>query len=321
MITKISQTKSFFFGLAIITSFSQVAAHAEVDQQKPSLWKRLGNKFNELITEIKRMDDPEWLALVHIESYLGARTISEENETYIRNILHEIQLPDAGSVRIRQLSKAALMRMTEKNACVVTIDRLPRYFYVNESWLNNLTEDEKQFLLLHEAMHLKLNHSQQLAETIKTVSVLPGIFGTVYAGLLKASVLKFELKNEIIQFDLDTQLLKGAFISLLISAGCSELARRYLIHVQQKHELEADAGAVVHMLSTEGAQGIFHQFDEQEKAFDADLPQHPDLVERRKKLLEILHANDAHPTNEKRLAHVKQVLDEELKKRALALNA
>ena len=290
--------KALMLGIAILTGIFNICAQDKQEEiQQKSWWDRLKDGVHNLKENIRRNQDPEWRALLLIESVYGAKLVSPELERYIRDLLHEIGLPNADSVRIRQLSKGAQLTMTKKNACAISQSGLPRYIYVNEKWINTLTEAKKRFLITHEAMHLKCNHNE------KMLAIQMAIFCPTFAAMVAFA----PNNNRDNKFSIK---IVSYFVGLIAVAV---VGTKIILKVSRNHEHEADGEAVKVLSTVEGAEALFKEFDEFHQEFDADLPQHPDLVAMRKKQRE--EADSTHPSHEQRIAYVKEVLNQELKKR------
>lgn len=283
-----------------------VLVHTFSHAQAPvSFFDRIKNTCNQWLKQQNSIDKQqvEQNASIFIESYWGAKHVSQETEDYITDILQSIDLEDWQSVRIRQLSKTAMGYVTEKNALAIYFQGL-NYLYVNESWLNKISKEKKDFLLLHEAMHLKHQHSKKDADFKKTLTYVPSATITAIIGLLLAESEKEEFQYDIVFMIKASTLAKISAIGAL-GAAVYKLGQRYALQKARKDELEADAGAAQHLGSIDGAQQLFAEWQEQDDLYDSDFPQHPELVRFRKVWKE---QQSTHPSYEKRLEHIKNEL-------------
>ncbi|MEX0940534.1 MAG: M48 family metallopeptidase [Candidatus Babeliales bacterium] len=90
---------------------------------------------------------------------LGFKSISKENEQFIRAIIHELEM-DNYCIEIRRMSNHAQQIVGRMNAFVTYSFKKEEhaYMFISEEWFETLSENEKQALVRHELMHLKYDH-------------------------------------------------------------------------------------------------------------------------------------------------------------------
>ena len=145
--------KILIFSLIIIGFGFTTPALSEQAQAQPK------PSIKERISLIKKM--ALRYADLAFRMQFGAKKVSPEMESYIRNILVKIGIENPNEVKILQLSKIAMHHncIGEKNAFAASLGKTTRYIFLNEEWLNSISEAAKEFIITHEAMHLKFNHS------------------------------------------------------------------------------------------------------------------------------------------------------------------
>lgn len=113
----------------------------------------------------KTVDNEEQVEL----DKLGTESVSFANETFIKDIQHELGL-DHINLTIRAMNDDAIALVGRENAFVIgEYD----YLFVSEEWFNELTIPERRFLIGHELAHLMMQHSekQQLAQQSMAILV------------------------------------------------------------------------------------------------------------------------------------------------------
>lgn len=287
--------------LTLSTTPIAYAASDSVSKAKEnqSLWQKIKAKVRAFNEE---------LAYRQWASFYGDKDVCPEIDAYIRAILTDLKFENVNEIRIKKLSKIAMYNgMGEKNACAITLWGMPRYIYINEDWFKTLSEEKKQFLIRHEAMHLKCNHSNKRIKAA-LISIVP-------VCIAHAAELWLFLKNykkDDPAYGESVAILKKSTLKKMLYlegfAFISLLVGQYFINEMiRKQEYEADALAVHSLGNCDGACQLFEEFEQYEQELDLELPQRADLVLKRKLIRD--HYS-THPSNQDRIVHVKKIINE-----------
>ncbi len=224
-----------------------------------------------------------------IENQCGARPVSKKLDVRIRSILKKIGFKHHDTLNIRQIARVAMFSgIGDHNAFVIHLGPLPRYMYVNESWFWTLSDEEQEFLIAHETMHLVYHHS-----TKKILFALVSAIGITIGFQYIRDYVKTTAFNDYIQ-DWWSEL----YLLVPISIGFSQIA------FSRFCERQADMEAARALGTADGGCMLMNNFEEYLQELDAELPQRPDLVEKRKSDREWY---GSHPTCETRKNYLKNM--------------
>jgi len=90
-------------------------------------------------------------------SGIKKRAVSAANEQFIRTLLKKVDVNECVK-NIQCFTAADIASEGWDNAYVSYCGDDTYHFYISEVWFETLTEKEKVFLVVHEAMHIKLGH-------------------------------------------------------------------------------------------------------------------------------------------------------------------
>ncbi len=174
---------------------------------------------------------------------LGFHALSRDNEQFIRDIIIDLNMDDH-CIEIRGMTNWAQEVFGRMNTFVMPslIPKGHAYLYVSEEWLESLSEPERQGLIRHELMHLKLNHyPKQFAF---------GIAKLIASGLLGTIIYKNIMKGAIAPTDEDHANALGSSVSSAMFF--SFFVGLFQLRYSRMCETEADIEAVKSMGSKQG---------------------------------------------------------------------
>lgn len=177
---------------------------------------------------------------------LGMDALSPENEQFIKEVIHDLDMDDY-CIEIRRMSNLAQRLYGRANASAIASPlnkKRHAYLYVSEKWFETLSAEAKQALIRHELMHIKLNHTPK--------KIVASILLAISFKKLEASLKKiiFEqdspvkpARHDVLEVDYTKNLTR-----LVTSIAASLLICKYV----RSFEKEADIEALKTMASKEG---------------------------------------------------------------------
>ena len=221
--------------------------------------------FNNLKENLKNFFDKK--ILNYIENILGTEDLSLENQEYINDIIKNklnIQKP----IKLKRINNFLTANPGIFHNAFATVNFLTNsdYIFFSEDFFNSLTDEEKQYLIAHEATHVEKNHIK-----IKISFFLASNFLTSY--------LIYKLgKNSKIPYNV------GLSCSILL-AITNLLLNKYL---SRKCEYQADSVAVLKLKNSEGGIKLIKRWQElfkpQENCIKELFLTHPDNENRIKNM-------------------------------------
>lgn len=173
---------------------------------------------------------------------LGIQQLLPHNEQYIRGIITNLKM-DEYCIEIRGMSNLAQRVFGRVNAFVYPSafsKESHSYLYISEDWFETLSDQEKQALVRHELMHLKLDHNARMAQV--TVLSLIAIIAVKIA-------LEKKLNIDSSNSSWGTILIKNLAIFKILGLLTSPYSRML--------EKEADIEAAKTMQSNQGFLDLF----------------------------------------------------------------
>ena len=230
-----------------------------------------------------------------IENNCGACPVSKKLEKKIRALLYKIGFAHYDTIKIKQIARIAMFSgIGDHNAFVIHLGPLPRYLYVNEEWLLTLSEEEQEFLIAHETMHLVYNHSIK-----KILFAIGSLVGFGIAFVMLRDYIKSTEYNYI-----SNGVWNDLFVAVPIAAGFSQLAYSRFC------ERQADTAAARALGTSAGGCVLMDNFEQYIQDLDAELPQRPDLVAQRQSDREFY---GSHPTCRARKKYLQEMKLEKTK--------
>lgn len=271
-----------------------------------SLLQKIKNTIDSLRLKMQkhRRVSQERASLIEVENVFGAVRVDHAVEQELYALLAESGIQDWQSVRIRQLSSPVMRLIGTKNACVIEVDGI-KYLYVNQAWFVTLSEQQKRFIVFHEASHLLLGHYR--TRSLVRNSLILGVAVTIgAAGRLFGQCLQQALTQDHID---RKYFLMGTILSG-VSTATGIVAALVVPYVVRKQEFEADAHAVKLSKETQGARELFNQWKEDERLCDLEFPQTEELISLRKQIKQIQKKFQSHPDYDERLAAIDTVFNQ-----------
>ena len=149
---------SFIFRSAFLISLFGAALNIGAQENSATQPESLNHRF----TAAKN-----WVCEVAFADQFGYESLSQENEAFVRQILQEMNVKQ--NITILRMSKFGINRLGYQNAFVIL-----NYLFVSEDWFNKLSTKEKRFLIGHEAVHIKENHSVCKVIALEALSLVVG---------------------------------------------------------------------------------------------------------------------------------------------------
>lgn len=210
---------------ALLSLIFVVSSMQAVDFNKP-----IAPKIEGFTSE----DDSEdfWWGL----EVLGYEKVSAGTEAFIREVMREMGLAGL-SISCMKMSNSLVYGGHRENAFVI---KTPSYdklrIYVSEEWFNELSHEEKTFLIRHELTHIQKNHLQR-----KVFASLPGTM------IFWASLSLLYKSNAHWSYYVVVAHVLG-FSQAIIQS-----------YVSRAFEREADAGAAKDAIGAQGGMKFFER--------------------------------------------------------------
>ena len=104
----------------------------------------------------------------YVSQQFGTNLASSTNQQFIKNIQHEVGM-DNYTVDIRKMNENAVSQLGYMNAYMFEISDFHGILYISEQWFNELSVEEKRFVIGHEFGHLFYGHYPAVKQTGETI--------------------------------------------------------------------------------------------------------------------------------------------------------
>jgi Zn-dependent protease with chaperone function len=233
-----------FFYLSIVFFIAQ-SLHAKDERPESEPTYKLP-VINNIIRTMSDFFGNEWF---------GYRKIAEENELFIKKIIHELDMDDY-CIEVRGMSKYAQRMFGRLNAFVMPSIFFGRkshaFFFLGEEAFKELSNQEKEALVKHELMHIRCNHGFKQF----TFNIVSGITLFMLAHIIASQI------NPEVNGDASPNVLPQDPSQKDISGGCSIAAYIAWLLVMSKYsrlcEKEADIEAAKTMEDKQGMIDLFN---------------------------------------------------------------
>jgi Zn-dependent protease with chaperone function len=184
---------------------------------------------------------------------LGYQALSEKNESFVRTIMHKLDMDDY-CIEIRKMSNYAQRLVGRTNAFVIPSvfgKKSHSYLYISEDWFDGLSDESKESLVKHELMHLKQNHVARQGR----FALLSGL-GLYMINVFIQNVIKYRNYPYITE-DTPSHLLIDACPKILLMTWLLLVLKN-----SRSLEKEADIEAAKTMTNKEGFVDLFNDIKE-----------------------------------------------------------
>lgn len=103
-----------------------------------------------------------------VDQEYGTNPVSLANQQFIKNILHEVGM-DNFTIDVRRMNDNAIQENGYMNLFMFVKSALHGILFISEQWFDQLSLDEKRFLVGHELGHLFHGHSSTTQEKGETI--------------------------------------------------------------------------------------------------------------------------------------------------------
>lgn len=221
-------------------------------------------------------------AIKEAQKKFGDKSISPEREQEIRSIAQEMNIDK--EFLIRKMNREALLKFGYCNAFVyfyTFLNCIPMcstpFLFISESFFEDLSFEERRFLIGHELVHIEEEHTRYLQMATYLFMIVAGLF-SYFLG--KRWFKKLSLSQELNDRKIYRVLIFFIFWLNLVVIGLGNCAyKRYIERV-------ADYRALTTLKAYDGAFKIFNRWHNDYKValhnpYYGLLADHPSCDERR----------------------------------------
>ncbi len=179
----------------------------------------------------------------------GQEKLDEKNEDFIKSMIKRFKM-DNFNINIFKMNNHSLQKIGHDNAFASFNNA-----YFSKSFLDKLTQDQKEFLIAHELMHIKNQH------TLKMIAVTSGCALTT--GLLSYYVSKYIDKNYLKTYKnrLPKKFQNLLSSNLLLSPVLLATSKLALSAYSKFNEKQADRDAALNLGDIKGGVKFLELFE------------------------------------------------------------
>ncbi len=229
-----------------------------------------------------------------VEQTWGSQKVAPEHEAKIRALAHEMGINAA--IDVRKLNCNALQRVGYHNAAAVLPTVLgywpsahPAYLYISEGFFEDLPLEEQRFVLGHELIHIREQHTRY---------ALLFYLLAVFAILLFVYCMRKYIMAKI-RRHMPASAVKWTAIATfwLMVNGLSLVPFLLLFAYYRRIEKDADLISVEILQSSDGGLKLLHRWEREfsiarHNPYGGWIADHPSVHERREYLSEIKKRNE-----------------------------
>lgn len=190
----------------------------------------------------------DWHDFFGLEGY-GYEEPSKETIAFIKAIMNDMKM-NTFEISFRKMSRNLVVSGMRENAFVVQLmsPSMAR-IYISEEWFQELSHEEKVFLVRHELTHLKKGHviQKMWVEGATALAFAAGLYGLVFAVIPRLTHDRTA----------DAQLLAKAAACYVAMASGMVLVNSWFSRVCER---EADAGAAADLVGAQGGKKLFENW-------------------------------------------------------------
>lgn len=221
------------------------------------------------------------------DMYVDPAGLDPNCKMFIEDVIKELNMQDY-DIEICKMNQLAINKIGYKNAFVL-FNRL----YVSEDFFKSLQYDVKKFLIAHELMHIKNNHSYKILAVNFISSIVPIAIMINYA---LNKIKNSSNKNQDLSKE---QKIKDSVLNSFLTIPISFLSLRLLNRAFSRYcEKQADRDAVLNLKSIKGGLGLFEEFK-----VDQEMNKKPESFIKKYLLSWFL----THPSHDERIKFLKNL--------------
>ncbi|CDK30146.1 M48 family metallopeptidase [Candidatus Babela massiliensis] len=178
----------------------------------------------------------------------GQEKLDEKNEDFIKGMINRFKMNNF-NINIFKMNNHSLQKFGQNNAFVSFSNA-----YFSKSFLDKLSQDQKEFLIAHELMHIKNQH------TLKMIAVTSGCALTT--GLLSYYISKYIDKNYLKTYKnkLPKKFQNLLSSNLVLSPGLLAMSAFTLTCYSRFNEKQADRDAALNLGDIKGGVKLLELF-------------------------------------------------------------